>query len=164
MGGYLSSEASGASAQATAPASAIEEKEDEGLLSLRQRLVSEDQRPWPERKPLRPEVDDGAPFPVGRVPKEVWDLVLCFLSSAVDATAFGRACSLFSHVLRVSRVWPRLLDGRYGQGMSAVLAQSRAVLEAVQEHRRVETAELVAARETFYRRARLEMVRLHFLR
>ncbi len=164
MGGYFSSEAA-PPVPPDAAAAAAPVAEEKALLSLRQRLGAEGQRPWPERRPLRPEREEETNrHPVGQVPKEVWDLVLGFLSSAEDAVNFGRTCLLFAHVLRASRVWPRLLDGRYGDGMSAVLAQSRAVLEAVQEHRRVETAELVAARETFYRRARLEMIRLHLLR
>lgn len=129
----------------------------DGLLSLRQRLIDASVPTVPKR-PLN------AQLPAIRaVPKEIWDLVLQYLS-ARDAMAFSATCSLFHATLESSRVWPLLLDGRFGRGLSRCLAQSRVILEAALDHKLVSDGDIVAARENFYRRARLEFLRLHFLR
>ncbi len=133
------------------------------LLPLGERLVDPSQKPWPERRPLVPDKPCES-FPAGRVPREVWDLVLCHVPALSDAVAFGRVCPLFASVLRTSRAWPQLLDGQHGEGMSTVLAQSRAVLEAVQSKRAIHSAELEEAKERFYRRARLELIRLQLVK
>lgn len=91
------------------------------------------------------------------VPKDVWAMILGLLDTAQDAISFGRVCSLFAIVLRSSSVWPRLLDKRFGAGLSVVLSQSRCILDSVQEKRLVDKEELRRARETFFRRARLEV-------
>jgi hypothetical protein len=91
------------------------------------------------------------------VPRDVWCIILGFLDTAEDAISFGRVCSLFAICLRCSQVWPRLLDLKFGAGLSTVLSQSRCILDSVHEKRVVDKEELRRARETFYRRARLEV-------
>ncbi len=140
------------------PSPAEKEEEETVLLSLRQRLA-----PDPPVLSKRFLTCTAQHTSIEQVPKDVWNLILGHLDCAEDAIAFGRVCQSFALVLRVSHVWPKLLDKRFGAGLSVVLSQSRCLLDSVHEKRLVDKEELKRAKETFYRRARLEYMRLYFL-
>ena len=131
------------------------EKEDISfpVLSIEQRVE--------DRRSLFEHASVDCPLP--SLPKDVWDLILGWMTSLDDVTSFSHVCRLFNNVARASRVWPRVLDTRFGAGTSTTIAQSRVTLDHIYNGgRKVANEELEQAQARFHRRAKQEYQKLHY--
>jgi hypothetical protein len=136
----------------------VQPEEEEGplCLSLVQRLADwESKKTCFDRRPIQ--------GPATKLPKDVWGIILEYLVELEDVLAFGDVCSAFFMLVQQSRVWPNLLDSRFGAGRSQTLAESKVTLDAMWGHRKALNEDIDFARKTFYRKAKFEFQKLYVI-